>query len=290
MNRALHKKRESVSATLQSFVSNHHLLLGSRTPRSSPLVPRSLAIRAHWLPLLLPSPPLLDVCIGLPALPFLAFVTVAPSTRLSPSPPLLGVCIGEDPFHWCLTVPPRHTPPRLAAASPTRHPIHGNHIAIPQYIHSPRATSPPRLANPDSSSVKTLVSLRARWMDPASTDRLAVAPASSLRPCLAGFTSSNTNSISSLHLKFGTQYVKNPMSLRARWMGPVLTDRLGHSNLSPRRLHCVFASLAFTPSSWPPLDLTPFTVGSWVRQDGIQSVSDSVDTAACEMDGRSWDG
>ncbi|KAJ7644453.1 hypothetical protein FB45DRAFT_1021221 [Roridomyces roridus] len=61
---------------------------------------------------------------------------------------------------------------------------------------------PPRLANADWSSIKTSVTLRARWMGSASTERLgnltAVALASSLRPCLVDFTLFSANSISSL--------------------------------------------------------------------------------------------
>ncbi|KAJ7611594.1 hypothetical protein FB45DRAFT_1065643 [Roridomyces roridus] len=175
-----------------------------------------------------PSPPLLDVCIGFPHPLF----TTSP---LRCRPPLLDTH-RRGPFPLVFDCSSASPPPRLAAVFPTRHPIHANHAAILQYIHSPRATSSPRLVNSDSSSVKTPVSLRARWMDPASTERLGrlnpVAPVSSLRPCLASF----------------------------------------HSR------------------SCPPLGSSPFTLGSCARQDGIQRVSNLVDTTACEMDGRSCDG
>ncbi|KAJ7630306.1 hypothetical protein FB45DRAFT_1058335 [Roridomyces roridus] len=215
-NEALHKKPGSVSATLQSSVSNHHLL---RSPRSFTLAPRCLAIvavapstrRVHRLrflarsslsllvsparyfaiaeltrPLSVTVAPLLDVCIG-------SHLALHTSARTLPlvydwyvlSPLLLTLCL----THLQSSASPLRHPFTTRCTLPDATPIHANH------------TSLPRLLNPDSSSVNTPVSLRARWMGSALTDRLgnfAVAPASSLRPCLAGFTLSDANSISSL--------------------------------------------------------------------------------------------
>ncbi|KAJ7611643.1 hypothetical protein FB45DRAFT_1037294 [Roridomyces roridus] len=297
---SLHKKRESVSATLQSFVSNHHLLLGyppasfvptrsslSRLAHNgltcslllaSPLLPSPPTRRAHWFPFaqptspLLPSPPLLDVCTGSvapPALPFLAFVTVAPllDVRIGslypffPSSPY--VCIGEDPFFSSSASPPsrltavprRGTSIKTASQYFSIFTLH----ALPLFLGSPIEI---RVA-----SRHRCCCVRDGWTQRRRIDSAiltAVAPASSLRPCLAGFTSSNANSISSLHMKFETQYAKNKMSLRARWMGPVLTDRLGRSNpVAPASsLRPCLAS--FHSRSWPPLDLShlsPFAHG-----------------------------
>ncbi|KAJ7611647.1 hypothetical protein FB45DRAFT_1065690 [Roridomyces roridus] len=209
MDRVVHKKRESVSATLQSSVSKHHHLLSWVPARPvrlhsllavSPLLSSPPLLGPQWLELLAlhrlalanptpsvsPSPPLLDVRIGFvvpPALPFLAFVAAAPSTRrvhwfplfalprfCHRRPPLLDVCIGEDPFH-CFMIVLCVTPSTTRCSFPdaTSHP-RKPHRDTSVYSLSTRATSLPRLVNRDSSSVKTPVSLRARWMGSASTD------------------------------------------------------------------------------------------------------------------------
>ncbi|KAJ7632113.1 hypothetical protein FB45DRAFT_865941 [Roridomyces roridus] len=224
-----------------------------------------LDARAHWLPPLLPSPPLLDVCIG-PLFPF---------SPLLLSPPLLGT-------HWrgpillmydCSSASP---PPRLAVLSSTRHPIHENYLRL-SALHLSRAL-PPFLG----SSMQ----IRTRHLDRCRPGVFAVPLPRWFRLVQRQLDLQPPF----LHLRSEIQHANNIVPLRARWMDPVSTERLGRSNPVAPASSLRPCLAGFHSSSWPPLGLSPFTVGSWVRQDGIQSVSDLVHTAACEMDGRSWDG